>query len=402
MTHSWANAVDVICWVLVVPALLYVGFQIFERSDDRRGLIRNWVGSVLLGLVMLLILRVRLPEYPVLMGLKPILILFPALLIGRIWTPSIGAFLGGSLTNAIDGGNEEVEAKPFYFIAEGKRRKGLYEEAMAEVRKQLELFPGNYEGYAKLASIQIENLKDLPAASATLNEFLEIPGRAPNEVIGALHHLADWQLQYGRDATAAAASLQRIVQLYSGTPFAHAAEQRIAHLGSADEASRVRYDSKFTVETRERHIGLRKESAPESVAADPHAQAAEYVKQLESHPFDTEAREKLAVLYAQEFQRLDMAADQLEQLIALPAEPPKHVARWLDLLATLHIKHAHNLEAAENALRRIGERFPGGAQASMAARRLAGLNAELKASQRTAPKTLGNYERNVGLKRAGG
>ena len=85
----------------------------------------------------------------------------------------------------------------------------------------------------KLASIQMEDLKDLAAAQATLNEFLELPDRAPNEVVGALHLLADWQLQFARDAQAAMASLQRVVQLYPDTPFAHAAEQRIAHLGSA-------------------------------------------------------------------------------------------------------------------------------------------------------------------------
>jgi tetratricopeptide (TPR) repeat protein len=130
------------------------------------------------------------------------------------------------LTGTFDGGNEEAEAKPFYFVAEGKRRKGLYEEAIAEVRKQLEQFPGDHEGYMKLASIQMEDLKDLPAAQATLNEFLGLPGRAPNEMAAALHLLADWQLQFGRDAQAAIGSLQRIVQLYPGTSFAHAAEPR--------------------------------------------------------------------------------------------------------------------------------------------------------------------------------
>jgi tetratricopeptide (TPR) repeat protein len=254
----------------------------------------------------------------------------------------------------------------------------------------------------KLASIQMENLKDLPAAQATLNEFLELPDRAPNEMVSTLHLLADWQLQFGRDAQAAAGALQRIVRLYPGTPFAHAAEQRIAHLGSADETSRVRHESKFTVASGQRDIGLRQDSAPVSAPADPHARAAEFVKQLELHPFDTEARENLAVLYAGEFQRLDLAADQLEQLIALPAEPPKHVARWLNLLATLHIKHAYNLEAAERALRRITERFPGGALASMAVSRLATLQSELKASQKTPAKTLGTYAKDMGLKQSSG
>jgi tetratricopeptide (TPR) repeat protein len=392
MTHPWDNAVDIACWVLVLLILAFLAYRAYERSDDRSGLVRLWIITVPLVLIMLGLMRMQSP-------LAPILMVIFGIPLGLLWAPSIGSMLIKPLTSAFDGGSEEVDAKPYYFMAEGKRRKGLYAEAIAEVRKQLEIFPGDFEGYMKLAAIQMENMKDLPAAQATLNEFLELPDRTSNQIVSTLHLLADWQLQFGRDAQAAAESLQRVVRLYPGTPFAHAAEQRIAHLGSADETSRVRHESKFTVASGQRDLGLSRESTPVAAPLDPHARASEFVKQLELHPSDTDARENLAVLYAEEFQRLDLAADQLEQLIALPAEPPKHVARWLNLLATLHIKHAYNLEAAERALRRITERFPGGALASMAISRLATLQSELKASKNTPTKILGTYEKNVGLKR---
>lgn len=393
MTHLLANAVDTFCWVLVVLILGVWAFRGYVRSDDRFGLVRRYIISAALVLLILGILRIDSP-------VKYLLFIFPCVILSFLWLPSIVSTIVRPLTGAFDGGNEEAEPKPFYFTAEGHRRKGEYDQAIAEVRKQLELFPGDYEGYVKLASIQMEDLKNLSAAQATLNEFLEIPGRAPNEMFGALHLLADWQLQFGRSARAAGETLQRIVHLYPNTPFEHAAKQRLAHLVTADEANRVRHESKFTVEPGRRDIGISNAPAPESAPVDPGTRATELVKQLQSHPFDTEAREKLAILYAEEFQRVDMAADQLEQLIALPTEPPKHVAHWLNLLATLHIKHAQNLEAAQSALRRIAERFPGGALATMATTRLASLNAELKASQITAPKTLGTYERNMGLKRS--
>jgi tetratricopeptide (TPR) repeat protein len=395
MTHPWANAIDTVCWVLVLPVLAFLAYRSYGRSDDRGRLVLKWVISAPLVWAILVLIRSHNPYVP-------IFLLAPAVILGLLWAPSIGAILAGPLTGVFDGGSEEAEAKPFYFIAEGKRQRGLYEEAIAEVRKQLEQFPGDFEGYMKLASIQMEDLKDLPAAQATLDEFLELPGRAPNEVAGTLHLLADWQLQFGRDAQAAIGSLQRIVRLYPGTPFAHAAEQRIAHLGSADETSRIRYQGKFTMAPGERDIGLRKDSAPVSAPADPHALAEEYVRQLELHPSDTDTREKLAVLYAEEFQRLDLAADQLEQLIALPAEPPKHVARWLNLLATLHIKVAQDAAAAESALHRIIERFPGGALADVAVSRLASLQSELKSSQKSPTKTLGAYEKDIGLKQSHG
>ena len=172
--------------------------------------------------------------------------------------------------------------------------------------------------------------------------------------------------------------------------------ERGAHLVQADETRRHR-EIKFTVKPGERDLGLRA-SAQAAASSDPHAQAAEIVKHLEQHPSDTEARERLAVLYAEGFQRVDLAADQLEQLIALPAETPKHIAHWLNLLATLQIQHAGNLHAATDALRRINQLFPGGALATAAAARLATLQAELKAGQKTEVKSLGNYEKNIGLK----
>jgi len=396
MTHLLSNAIDIVCWILVVLILGYFGMKAHEKSEDRQALVRRWIISGVLLWMIIIFARLDIP-------IKVFLIIPPALVLAFIWVPSVTGTLIKPLTSAFDGGDEEVERKPFYFAAEGKCRKGQYQEALADIRRQLEFFPGDYEGYVKLATIQMEQLKSLPDAQATLDEFLNLPDRAARDVVAVLHLLADWQLQYARDAKAAGETLQRIVGLYPGTPFEHAARQRLAHLVSADEAVHARHERKFVVERRERDIGLRKESAPIAEAtADPGAMAEGYVKQLEAHPFDTETREQLAILYAEHFGRLDLAADQLEQLIAVPAEPPKHVARWLNLLATLHIKHAHNGEAAEAALRRIGQKFPGGALATVAAERLAALPSELKASERTSVKTLGSYEKNLGLKQSGG
>jgi outer membrane protein assembly factor BamD (BamD/ComL family) len=71
----------------------------------------------------------------------------------------------------------------------------------------------------------------------------------------------------------------------------------------------------------------------------------------------------------------------------------------LDLLATLHIRHGHDIEAADNALRRIIERFPKTALANCALARLATLQGELQAAATTAAaKRLGSYEKDLGLK----
>src|SRR5271157_2736926 len=133
MTHPWANAIDAICWMVVLPTLAFLAYRSYGRSDDRPALVRRWIISAALVLLMRFIFWFRLSGHPVFMTVKPFLILFPALILGRMWVPSIGAILTSPFTSAFDGGDDEVEAKPFYFIAEGKRQKGLYEEAMAEV-----------------------------------------------------------------------------------------------------------------------------------------------------------------------------------------------------------------------------------------------------------------------------
>ena len=46
MTHLLDNAVDVLCWVLVLPALAYLGFRSYEKAEDRRGLLIKWIVSV--------------------------------------------------------------------------------------------------------------------------------------------------------------------------------------------------------------------------------------------------------------------------------------------------------------------------------------------------------------------
>ncbi len=125
-----------------------------------------------------------------------------------------------------------VKVKPFYFIASAKRRsKGLHAEAIAEVRDQLEKFPGDTAGMMLLATIQAEDLHDLPAAEATINELLSEPELTAQETATALHTLADWQLQVGPEPEAARVSLERIGLTFPDSQFFHAADQRIAPFG---------------------------------------------------------------------------------------------------------------------------------------------------------------------------
>ena len=126
--------------------------------------------------------------------------------------------------------------------------------------------------------------------------------------------------------------------------------------------------------------------------------ASSLVKHLEEYPEDGEARERLALIYAEHYQRLDMAADQIEQLVAQPNAPAKQVVHWLNMLADLQIKHAGDLDGARSSLQRIVDLYPRAAAAESAKTRAVHLALELRAKTKSQAVKLGSYEQNIGLK----
>ena len=66
------------------------------------------------------------------------------IVLGITWASNIADVLGGLLASLYDGGDQEVVPTPFYSIAEAKRKQGKYLESVAEIRKQLARFPGDF------------------------------------------------------------------------------------------------------------------------------------------------------------------------------------------------------------------------------------------------------------------
>ena len=369
------------------------GWRFLRNSTDPPRLLLKWIitAGLIGGTVWIL------PRYPE--RFWPFVVMIPAMVIGVMWAPSVGSIVSSPFTNAIDGGDTELEPQPFYSIAETKRRNGHPREAIAAIREQLEKFPGDFRGTMMLASILVQDMNDLPGAQLTLERWMEDKNSTPHGKASALTAIADWQLQYAQDPEAAGAALRRIIDELPNTPAAHQAEQRLAHLPSLADLVATKSAVRMVIKPGIKDAGLRPDfKAPTAAVADPDALAAEYVQQLEMHPADTATREKLAVLYAEQFQRLDLATDQLEQLISLQNETPKHVVQWLNLMADLQIRVGKDVAGAEATLRRILERFSTPAIVDPTLSRLASLGAEMKAGRQGTLKTLGHYEKNLGLK----
>jgi hypothetical protein len=323
------------------------------------------------------------------------------IILGIMWTPQISDFLISPFTNLYDGGSKPLEPKPYYSIALSKRKFNRPLEAIVEIRRQLARFPNDYEGVHLLATIQAEDTKDLPGAEMTLNHFCDAPEAPPRQVAAALTQLADWHLKLAQDAGSARDALEKIIAKFPDSELSAAAAQRIAHLGGAEKILLAAHDRRpMAVPAGVKSIGLR-DSLRDLIPAeiDPAKLAADYVKHLEQHPLDTEAREKLAIVYAAHYKRLDLATNELAQLINQPNQPSKQVAHWLNLLADLQIRSGADYETVRPTLEKIIEHFPGLAVAELAQSRLNVLKLEIKGRQEETPGVkLGVYEQNIGLK----
>jgi len=323
-----------------------------------------------------------------------------AIIFSILWTPQISGMMFSPLTNLFDGGNEPPEYKPFYSIANTKRKRGLYQEAIGEVRRQLEKFPNDFEGTMLLASILAENLNDLRGADNILNHFCETPKAPDVQVAAAWTTMADWHMKYGMDVDAARVSLQKIVERFPETELALHAQQRLAHLVQSEKMLMDQHDRpKIVMKEGVHNIGLRDSGAflqPPEI--EPGKLAAAHVKHLEKHPHDSEVREKLALIYAQDFKRLDLAAMELLQLINEPRHSAKQIAGWLNMLANFEVEMGADIETVRATLQSIVDRFPDLPLADITRRRLARLNNEFKGKEKTPGVQLGVYEQNIGLK----
>lgn len=393
-------------WVICV-AIIGVGLGYwFKKSDDRRLLLIKW-GFSIPGIFWLIhIVRYLDNKITNASGMD-----YGAAFYGVLSTAAIGLYFAaiwrrniiGLVVNPLgalfDGGNERIEPRPLYSSAETKRKRGQYNEAITDIRQQLDKFPNDFAGQMLLAEIQAHDLHDLPTAAITLQRICHQPKHTPGNIAAALNTLADWHLKYSADPDAAREALEQVMARLPDTEYALQAEQRIAHLASHKQIAEQHERPRIALPKGVNNVGLLASSAHLAPApADQAAKAAQLVEHLQTYPQDSEAREQLAILYADHYRRLDLAADQLHQLINQPKQPARSVIHWLNLLADLQIRLGSPYETAYETLAQIVERYPNHAAATLARNRLDLLRIELKAQATPRSIKLGTYEQNIGLK----
>jgi tetratricopeptide (TPR) repeat protein len=391
MSADWIRGLIILALALVF--IIWFIVRTIRKANDPARVLFKWI-------ITLPVLVLMGAAVPMLGPFGPFLIVLCAVILSIIWTPHIAAAIFKPLTSMYDGGDIPPEPRPMYSVAQARQKQGRYQEAAVEILAQLAKFPHDFEGHMLLAQLQAENLHDLPGAEATIDQLVAQPGHAPCNLAFALYSLADWHLKYASDPDAARLALERVLQLLPDSEFALGAAQRIAHLADRESLMRAKEPEAIAVPEGIRNVGLLRQSPDAGPPApDPGALANEYIKQLEQHPLDTEAREKLAILYLDHFGRLDLATGELEQLITMPHQPHRLVVHWLNLLADLQIRSGADYGTVRDTLQRIIDLDPGLASASNAQSRIALLKLEIKAKEKSQTVKLGSYEQNIGLKR---
>jgi tetratricopeptide (TPR) repeat protein len=394
MSQAIKITVNVASLIFVVGFFTWLAVRTLRRTEDPAKLI--FKGAVTIPVVFFGLWMARGSGI-----FGPILIAVMGIVLSIMWAPHISEWISRPLSSLYDGGTEPPEPKPYYSVAQAKRQRREFLQAVVAIREQLARFPNDFEGVMLLAGIQAENLQDLSGAEITLNHFCDQPNPPPRQFAAAMNQLADWQIKLVHDFDSARAALEKITARFPDSELSLQAAQRIAHLGGTEKQLMSALDRQpMAVPEGVKSVGLLASSEHlRPTEADPTKLAAAYVKHLEEHPLDTEAREKLAVIYAGHYQRLDLAAGELNQLIETPNQPAKRVAHWLNLLADLQVQHGADYETVRGTLEKIIERFPDLAAGEMARTRLGRLKLELKARKQTPGVELGVYEQNIGLKR---
>lgn len=394
---------DGVLLLIVICGGGYLTFQTIRRSEDPAKLIFKWVFTIVVAAMMVIYIGPMMAQGGMVAAFGGI----PATAVAGIalaitWRRNLAEMVANPIGNLYDGGTAQYEARPVYSQAIGMRKRGEAQEALKLVREQLEVFPNDLEGQMLVADIQAENFHDLESATITIQRICNQPGHTDRNIAYALNTLADYHLKL-HDRDTARDTLQLIIERFPDSEVSMLAAQRIASLAGSEHAFAAHERKKFTVAEGLTNIGL---IDPKSYQAPPDPdtakQAAELVAHLQNHPLDGEAREKLAIIYADHYHRMDMAADQFEQLITHPNQPQKRVVNFVNRLADLQIRHGENYETVRATLQRILDLYPNTAPAEVTANRIALLKLELKGKEKVSDVKMGTYEQDIGLKMKGG
>ena len=287
-----------------------------------------------------------------------------------------GALTHYTIENIIHGAME-----PRYGSAIGKLKMGKYAEAEQAIIGELEKCDTHFEGWMMLAELYAIHFHDLPEAERTVRELCMQPETGLSEFSIAMHRLADWHMKLNHDADRAQQAMEEVCARMPGTHLALMAKHRIKQLKGGnpelDEHHRPRVVPMPKVMARWDQTDEQRQAHRNRESAQAAADAC--VEKLNANPQDHGQREKLARIFAEELQQVDLALEQLELLVEMPEQPEGKTPHWLALMAHWLIEFRNDREQGIKLLRRVIEEFPRSPEAFEAQRRVSLMEMERRA-----------------------
>lgn len=279
------------------------------------------------------------------------------------------------LTHYLFNAAQFTSPQPMYSKAIGKLKMGKYREAEAAIIDQLEGSATDFDGWMMLADLYAHQFNDLAEAEKTICELCDDPATTLSQVSIAMHRLADWQLKLRRDPLSARRILEELCRRMPGTHLAKMAQIRVSQLPTTiNELEDQEQPKRVVMPVVMKDLkDVAKMKLPES-PEDALRLANQLVEKLKGDPNDVPAREKLARIFAERLNQIDLAIEQLELLIEMPEQPAVKIAEWLGLMAAWQLEHRGESETVKRILKQLIHEFPQTPQAFEAQRRLSIMN----------------------------
>lgn len=361
------SIINIVLSVLGILAALYLVAQIVLGSASWKGLLGRVVFTLLVIGGFFLIQRLNLPRIPYLGTVVYVLLYVSVFIVlAMVWWAEIGGLVVSAIMSGPGGSRTEDTAQ--LSRAEALRKAGRTDEALAAVQEQLALHKDDFDCYMLIASIQAEDLRELPVAVSLLESVLERNKKLERKQVAfALNTLADWHLKFEQDPDAARSRLEQIIERFPETRAAQLARSRIAHLRDKESLRAAAQPKEAKVMPKfERDLGLRGIKPKLTQEIDQNAVTDKLLAQLQEHPDDWDTREKLAIHYIEHYANVPCAIAELETLMKSRLATKEDRCKWLHMIADWQCRIGRDATAARATLQRIIDKYPGTAHATRA------------------------------------
>lgn len=176
------TALKILEWMAGLAALGWFCWWRLQRSQSSRRAIvtKSLITGVLVFAMVRHVAPLALSGIGAIVGVP--LLAAMLVILAILWRHEITGIFADPLGDMIDGGKEQIEPQPHYAHVEAKRMAGDYAGAVTAVRAELEKFPHDFDGHMRLAALLAEHLKDLPGALGVIEDTLQLPALAPNQI----------------------------------------------------------------------------------------------------------------------------------------------------------------------------------------------------------------------------